>query len=592
MTTERLKLADIRTDGGTQPRAELIDEVVSEYAEAYIRGDTLPPITVYYDGTDYWPADGYHRMAACRRHGAYIDADVRQGTQRDAILASCGANAAHGLRRSADDKRRAVARLLEDPEWQQWSDREIARVCHVGNRFVGDLRRELCPDTVGGSRKYTRAGKEHTMDTAAIGETRGGMAPVHRDQATECRLVAGLATLQKEGWLPADRASQLASMTSDRQYAVFDAAIDAGIRMGKAVDWEAIITAGETNTEGVTGPSGNTAEPNWPSYDEARSAYATDRFPKLIKTVDWRGESWVCTSVGSEASGIRYAEVYRVMPIDESGDIETLERDTLHLRLRPVDRRMFWHGMVVLLRKHECVLVGPSEEWTWEAVPELDGEALPTPKDGSRYDIFTDEEPPDEKQAEIREWHAGKKAESEERSRDTGLALLMEELRQLLEIEDATMFGRAVLGTLALIAPTIAKPASRHFAAQYPEEAPQGWGNAEKLHAAGWTPVRISADDPQIIEAYSPDGWWQLAKRSSKTATEKLYRGLTGTGTDWLPFIDAGDTRKAMRDGFVLYRDRGDSGVWRLDKDVDGWTKCTDGKSYSELLQHTHALEG
>ena len=39
-----------------------------------------------------------------------------KGTQRDAILWSISANATHGLRRTNEDKRRAVTRLLQDPE--------------------------------------------------------------------------------------------------------------------------------------------------------------------------------------------------------------------------------------------------------------------------------------------------------------------------------------------------------------------------------------------------------------------------------------------------------------------------------------------
>ncbi len=35
------------------------------------------------------------------------------------------------------------SRLLADPEWQQWSDREIARHCQVSNRYVSLLRKDL-----------------------------------------------------------------------------------------------------------------------------------------------------------------------------------------------------------------------------------------------------------------------------------------------------------------------------------------------------------------------------------------------------------------------------------------------------------------
>lgn len=43
MTTQELRIADIRTDGGTQPRAELSWYVVDEYQEAMQNGATFPP---------------------------------------------------------------------------------------------------------------------------------------------------------------------------------------------------------------------------------------------------------------------------------------------------------------------------------------------------------------------------------------------------------------------------------------------------------------------------------------------------------------------------------------------------------------------
>jgi transposase-like protein len=51
-----------------------------------------------------------------------------------------GANAAHGLRRTNADKRRAVTMLLDDDEWGQWSDSAIARQCGVSHTFVATVR--------------------------------------------------------------------------------------------------------------------------------------------------------------------------------------------------------------------------------------------------------------------------------------------------------------------------------------------------------------------------------------------------------------------------------------------------------------------
>ena len=72
-----------------------------------------------------------------------ILAEVRAGTSRDAILYAIGANAAHGLRRTQADKRRAVERLLKDPEWSRWSDRKIAEAAKVDHKTVAAIRREL-----------------------------------------------------------------------------------------------------------------------------------------------------------------------------------------------------------------------------------------------------------------------------------------------------------------------------------------------------------------------------------------------------------------------------------------------------------------
>lgn len=168
-TTTTLALELIRRDGGTQPRDQIDAKVAEEYAEAIGGGDSLPPVTVFYDGSTYWLADGFHRARAHDHLGlADISADVRQGTQRDAILYSAGANASHGYRRSNADKRRAVLMLLNDPEWSGWSDNEIARRCAVSHPFVGSLRPSCNHFKMG--RTVERNGTTYTMNTSAIGK--------------------------------------------------------------------------------------------------------------------------------------------------------------------------------------------------------------------------------------------------------------------------------------------------------------------------------------------------------------------------------------------------------------------------------------
>lgn len=163
----------IRTDGGTQARACLNEQTVAEYAETMQDPDTVfPPVTVYFDGSDYWLADGFHRLAAWRQIGrTEIPADIRQGDRRRAILHSVAANSAHGLRRTNEDKRRAVHTLLEDEEWSSWSDREIARKCAVSPSFVGGLRgASVHGGQIAETRTVERSGTIYQQNTAQIGE--------------------------------------------------------------------------------------------------------------------------------------------------------------------------------------------------------------------------------------------------------------------------------------------------------------------------------------------------------------------------------------------------------------------------------------
>jgi hypothetical protein len=61
----------------------------------------------------------------------------------DAVLFSCGANAAHGVPRTNEDKRRAVLKLVQDAEWAHWSDREIAKGCNVAHPLVAQCAQKI-----------------------------------------------------------------------------------------------------------------------------------------------------------------------------------------------------------------------------------------------------------------------------------------------------------------------------------------------------------------------------------------------------------------------------------------------------------------
>lgn len=167
----KLELNKIRLDGNTQPRAELNQEIVGDYAESVMSGALFPPIDVFHDGSTYWLADGFHRYFAHKRAGVTaIDATVHTGTLRDALLFSVGANSKHGLRRTNEDKRRAVMVLLNDLEWSEWSDIKIAETAGVSSATVHRIRKSLQLDQKTERKYIDKHGIERVMKTGDIGK--------------------------------------------------------------------------------------------------------------------------------------------------------------------------------------------------------------------------------------------------------------------------------------------------------------------------------------------------------------------------------------------------------------------------------------
>jgi hypothetical protein len=163
----------IRIDCGTQSREKIDQQVVSDYAVALKDGAKFPAVVVFHDGLEYYLADGFHRYLSHVQAGrTEIEAEVKNGTLRDAILYSLSANDTHGLRRTNADKRKSVMTLLEDDEWKQWSSSEISRSCKVSTVFVIKIRNALGdkPEVV----KINRNGKveerksEHKKPTPEV----------------------------------------------------------------------------------------------------------------------------------------------------------------------------------------------------------------------------------------------------------------------------------------------------------------------------------------------------------------------------------------------------------------------------------------
>jgi hypothetical protein len=143
-------IADIVMDTGLQMRAGLQMQTVAEYAEILSEGSewTFPPVELMRrkDGSLVL-VDGWHRVEAARRNEwETVSARVSSGTDNQIFEAALAANAEHGLRRTNDDKRKAVAAALK--KWPGFDARKIAKKCRVSHTFVSKLKNAAAPGNV------------------------------------------------------------------------------------------------------------------------------------------------------------------------------------------------------------------------------------------------------------------------------------------------------------------------------------------------------------------------------------------------------------------------------------------------------------
>ena len=144
-----LRIEDITVDQSINLRA--VDMVtVAQYSEAMERGDKFPPIKVVHDDCDWILYGGFHRIEAAQKAGLeHFEAEVKDGTRRDAEYLACTENAIHGVPRTREEKWEGVRRALRlKPDK---SGREIARDLNLSNNFVEKVRK-------------THTVLEHSMD--------------------------------------------------------------------------------------------------------------------------------------------------------------------------------------------------------------------------------------------------------------------------------------------------------------------------------------------------------------------------------------------------------------------------------------------
>ena len=174
-----IKITSITVDPKIVDRVDGLDFVtIQSYADDMESGAIFPAVEIVSDGQSSWLVDGQHRLEAVKKlEHETISANVTEGDYRDALLKSCATNAEHGKPRTNEDKRQKVLMLLEDEEWKNWSDREIARQCKVGHPLVGELRNLTgISSSEKTERTYvTKHGTLATMNTTNIGKNDSGL---------------------------------------------------------------------------------------------------------------------------------------------------------------------------------------------------------------------------------------------------------------------------------------------------------------------------------------------------------------------------------------------------------------------------------
>jgi hypothetical protein len=111
----KINIADL--DLSLQTRAGTDAETIDNYAEAMAGGEKFPAVMVFTDGTHFWLADGFHRVMAAKQLGKkQISADIREGTEDDAVVFGGTANNKQGKRPTRADTRHFMEMVWERRE--------------------------------------------------------------------------------------------------------------------------------------------------------------------------------------------------------------------------------------------------------------------------------------------------------------------------------------------------------------------------------------------------------------------------------------------------------------------------------------------
>ena len=186
---KEVPIAKIKMDKALQPRAAMTADAVAEYAEAMQDGAEMPPCIVVWDTKAYWLCDGFHRVTAAQSlKWKSIKCEVIEGSREDAMWLAAAANLKHGVRRSNNDKRRAVLMALACNT--EASNRDIGKHCAVSGEMV-----RLCRQQADAVDELEAEASATVSDAVADGAVDEGDALTQRMMAAESAIKSAMSSV-------------------------------------------------------------------------------------------------------------------------------------------------------------------------------------------------------------------------------------------------------------------------------------------------------------------------------------------------------------------------------------------------------------
>lgn len=150
-------------------------DAVADYADAYARGDAVPPVEVFLVRGRFVLVDGLHRLMAHEARGQTmaLATVVGAGSLDDAKRwALTQPNRRHGMRLSADDARHIVRMALESGLWDGASYSLLARELRIHRTTVSRYAQEWEAEQAKPNRQPTPVGTDSSDQLAETQSSR------------------------------------------------------------------------------------------------------------------------------------------------------------------------------------------------------------------------------------------------------------------------------------------------------------------------------------------------------------------------------------------------------------------------------------